>query len=152
MNQQTASFGVLDSRFLARSIGLLDPPSPTTISADASVSEAVALLKETKVGAVIVIDDSDKVVGIFTERDVVLKIDVNEVNLDKTPITERMTTEPYCQMLTDSIAYALHMMSTGGYRHIPLVDEDKHAVGVLSVKNIVDYIVHELVKDLETFT
>ncbi|MCB0343931.1 MAG: CBS domain-containing protein [Bdellovibrionales bacterium] len=151
MNQTAATFGILDNRFLSRSIGLLDPPEPVIIGKDASVAEAVALLKEDKVGAVVIVDETGAVAGIFTERDVVLKLDVCEANLDQVPIAERMTVDPHCQMLTHSMAYALNMMSTGGYRHIPLVDENHHPVGVLSVKNIVDYIVQELLRDLETF-
>lgn len=151
MNQEIAGFGILDNRFLSRSIGLLDPAPPVTVDESASVADAVQLLKQNKVGAVVVVDKAGKVSGIFTERDVVLKLELNESKLEQVPITARMTRDPHCELLTHSIAYALNMMSTGGYRHIPLIDETGAPVGVLTVKDIVDYIVRELVKDLQSF-
>ncbi|MEO8605480.1 MAG: CBS domain-containing protein, partial [bacterium] len=62
-------------------------------------------------------------------------------DLDATPIGEVMTPEPECLTLDDGIAYALNIMHDGGFRRIPLVDDDGHPTGVVTMRNIVDDIV-----------
>ena len=52
-----------------------------------------------------------------------------------------MTPDPECLTPGDRIAYALNKMSVGGFRHIPLVDEDGRPVGVVAMRNIVDFVV-----------
>jgi CBS domain-containing protein len=59
----------------------------------------------------------------------------------KTPVRKLMTGNPETLRPSDSIAYALNKMSLGGYRHIPLVDNSDAPVGVISVKDIVNYLV-----------
>ena len=51
---------------------------------------------------------------------------------------------------TDPIVYALNKMSVGGFRHVPLVDEERRPVGIISVKDIVDYIVDFFPNDVLT--
>ena len=59
-----------------------------------------------------------------------------------------MTANPESLRMTDSIAYALNKMSVGGYRHIPLVDNASAPVGVISVKDIINYIVRFFPKSI----
>ena len=146
-----AQLGVLDHRFLARSVGLLNPPPPLTLSHDAPVRTALELLKQHRVGSLVVVDDQGSIAGIFTERDVVLKFILSDIDIDQTPISALMTPEPHSEQMTCTMAYALNMMSLGGYRHIPLVDDDNMPIGVISVKDIVDYIVGQLTKDIVNF-
>ena len=99
----------------------------------------------------IVTDAKGKIVGMFTERDVVTKISLSAIDINQTPISEVMTKNPQTAHMTTSVAFALNMMSQGGYRHIPIVDEGGTPVGMVSVKNIVDYIASALTKDLFKF-
>ena len=147
-----AQLGVLDHRFLARSVGLLNPPPPLTLPQDASVRAALELLKEHRTGSLVVVDDQCGIVGIFTERDVVLKYILTDIDIDETPISQLMTADPHTEQMTCTMAYALNMMSLGGYRHIPLVDDENMPIGVISVKDIVDYIVGQLTKDIVNFS
>lgn len=144
----TKHFGVLDNRFLSRSLGLLNPKPPITLSETASIDDALALLREHRVGCLVLVDEQEKIAGIFTERDVVLKVSVCDLSLPHTPISSVMTRNPHTEKMTTSMAFALNMMSQGGYRHIPIVDDDGYPVGMVSVKDIVDYIVEQLNKDL----
>ena len=142
------NYGIVDNRFLARSIGLLDPNEPLSVHEEDSVEDAIKLLQKNRIGGLVVINDESKICGIFTERDVVLKICLNGMDLENTPVSKVMTPNPHTEEMTTSIAFALNMMSQGGYRHIPLVDEQEYPVGMISVKDIVDYIVSELTKEL----
>jgi CBS domain-containing protein len=144
----TLNFGVLDNRFLAKSLGLLDPPPPVTVAQSDPLRKALELLEEHKIGCVTILDAESKIAGIFSERDVILKVVLKSIDFDKTPISEVMTARPTVAHMTTPIAYALNMMSQGGFRHLPIVDDENYPVGIVSVKNIIDFIVRSLVKDI----
>jgi CBS domain-containing protein len=78
---------------------------------------------------------------ICSERDIIQKVLV--IGLDPTAVhlEEIMTPDPECLRPDDTVAFALHFMHIGGYRHIPLVNEEHEPVGIVSVKDIVDHIV-----------
>ncbi len=108
---------------------------PTT-----SVRGAIDRMNQNRAGCVLV-EDKDRLVGIFTERDVLTRIVGSGLDLERTPVGEVMTRDPECLSPDERAAYALNKMNVGGFRHIPLVDDDGHAVGVVSMRNVVDYMV-----------
>jgi predicted transcriptional regulator len=61
-------------------------------------------------------------------------------------VKEFMTPDPISERADVSLAFALNLMSNGGFRHIPIVDQDKMPIGVVSVKDVVDHIVRTMVK------
>jgi CBS domain-containing protein len=130
----------LDEETLRHEIRALDPREPIVVEPQASVLEAIALMQQQRVGCVLVAR-SGKLKGIFTERDVLTNVVGKAIDPAKTPIRRLMTPNPESLRLSDSIAYALNKMSVGGYRHIPLVDESLTPVGIISVRDIINYIV-----------
>ena len=130
---------VLDQRMIREPIRLLrpQPRAPLALNPDDSVEAAWRLMREHRVGCVLVVDDG-MLVGILTERDLLLRVDGP---WSPRPIREVMTPEPETLSPDDPIVYALNKMSVGGFRHIPLVDAERRPVGIVSVKDIVDYIV-----------
>ena len=110
------------------------------VAPSASIRQSVELMNERGIGCVLVVED-DRLVGIFTERDVLTRVITGGRDIDSTPIGEVMTRDPECLTLDDGIAYALNMMSDGGFRHIPLVDADGRPTGVVAMRNVVDYMV-----------
>ncbi len=151
MSAAPVNFGIVDKKFLSKSVGLLNPREPLVIRENDSIKSAIDTLKSHKVGCVIIVNDEQKLVGIFTERDVTLKVAGSEMNLSTTLISEVMTPAPHTEQMTTTLAFALNMMSEGGYRHIPIVDDENCPIGIISVKDIVDYIVATLNKDLVAF-
>jgi len=141
-------FGVISSKFLSQSIGVLNPRKPICILQDLLLKEVIDLLQKNSIGSVLVVDSAGVLVGIFTERDCLLKVSGDKVDLNTTKISEVMTPNPQSQMLDSTIAFALNLMSLGGFRHIPIVDQDNMPVGVISVKDIVDHLVHSFNADL----
>jgi len=127
---------VLDQRVLREPIRRLNPRTPLSLSPSATVLQAIQLMREHRVGCVLVVE-GDRLTGIMTERDLLLKLE--QGGLDR-PLTLLMTPEPEVLKADDPIVYALNKMSVGGFRHVPLVDADGRPVGVISVKDIVDYI------------
>lgn len=134
----------LDSIYLSKSIGLLNPKEAKIVSPDTLVEKAIDILKSDSGGSVIITDRDEKLLGIFTERDVLKKIAGNQKSL-KEEISLYMTPNPIGVEMTSPLGYALQLMSEGGFRHVPVVDESKTVLGVLSMKDVVDEIVKSFV-------
>ena len=121
------------------SVSRLHPTPPHHIGPQQSVLEAVALMREKKVGCVLVMD-GERVVGIFTERDLLRKVLAPGRPLSL-PVADFMTRNPVTVHPKEPIGLAIRRMEEGGYRHLPVIDEAGRPVGVLSVKRIVHYLV-----------
>lgn len=104
---------------LTRSLSNLRLRRPSTITPDQAISEAVAILRSDPAGAIVVLD-GEKVVGIFTERDVLHRVALREGAMDE-PIATVMTHEPECVDENDIMAVVLNRMGDGGFRHLPVV-------------------------------
>jgi CBS domain-containing protein len=133
----------------------LHPTPPWQVAPTQSVAEAVALMRAKSVGCVLVCLER-KIVGIFTERDLLRRVMARGKALSA-PVSESMTPQPISVHPKDPIATAIRRMEEGGYRHLPVVVEDK-PVGILSVKRIVHYLVehfpatvYNLPPDSQTF-
>jgi CBS domain-containing protein len=133
---------IVDNTFLAQSVGLLNPKALLTIPDNAPVIEAVRLLQKNKIGCVVVVDGQGKISGIFSERDVILRLLKDDLAVANEPVAAFMTPHPQMIEMTSTIAYALNLMCAGGYRHLPITDEEGYPVGIISVKNILDHIAH----------
>jgi CBS domain-containing protein len=132
----------LGEAVLGATIRELEPRPAVSLPASASVKEAVRLMRDEGIGAVLVTRD-ERPVGIFTERDVMRRVVFSQLSPDA-PLEEVMTPEPETLAIDDAVAFALNRMIVGGFRHIPVVDAHGRAVGVLSQREIVSFIVSVL--------
>ncbi|MBI2805801.1 MAG: CBS domain-containing protein [Planctomycetes bacterium] len=112
---------------------------PLLVDADTSVVAAVNVMNEHHTGCVLV-QEAGKLVGIFTERDVLRRVIFRDGNR-AWKVDAVMTRDPATLPPTASVAYALNKMSVDGYRHIPITDEFGKAIGVVSIKDIVEFVV-----------
>ena len=135
--RETSVRRTLDSRSIHEPLRILNPRSPLSVASSATLREAVTIMREHHVGCVLVVDD-DRLTGILTERDLLLKMEGAD---PAEPVARFMTPDPETLQLDDPIVWALNRMAVGGYRHVPLVDDEGRPVGILSVKDIVHYIV-----------
>lgn len=110
------------------------------VAPTASVRTAIECMNSHSLGCVLV-EDKDRLVGIFTERDVLTKIVGTGADIDATPVSEVMTEDPETLSPDDKVSFALNKMTVGGFRRIPLIDEEGRAAGVVSMRNVVDYMV-----------
>lgn len=113
---------------------------PVSVPRNATAADAIEEMTTHSIGCVLVVDN-DRLVGVFTERDVLRKIAAEGLAAEAVAIESVMTPDPECLTLDDSLAYALHHMSVGGFRHIPLVDDDGRPSGVIAMRAIVDFMV-----------
>jgi CBS domain-containing protein len=121
------------------SVSRLHPTPPHHVAPQQTVAAAVALMREKKVGCILVMD-GERVVGIFTERDLLRKVLAAGRPLSL-PVADFMTRNPVTVHPKEPIGLAIRRMEEGGYRHLPVIDEAGRPVGVLSVKRIVHYLV-----------
>ncbi len=136
---------------LARSVmednlGRLDWDTPVCVAPDTSALEVARLMKNTNSGCALVVDGK-KLVGIFTEHDVLLRMigsptDLSLSNTGDVPIKELMSRNPETLDEEDSVAEALNRMSLGRYRHIPFRKSDG-TYSVASIKSVLKYIAQE---------
>jgi CBS domain-containing protein len=137
---------VLDQRMIREPIRYLEPRAPLALAPTASVRDAVRMMREHRIGCLLVVE-GDRLAGIITERDLLLKLEPGDGGRT---VRELMTPDPEVLTLDDPIVYALNKMSVGGFRHVPLVDAARRPVGIVSVKDIIDYIVDFFAKDVLT--
>ncbi len=120
----------------------MKPKPAATLQEMGTIRAAVQLMLDEKLNAILVERDG-KPVGIFTERDLMRRVVAAGIDLDRA-IEEVMTPDPETLGLDDGIAFALNRMVVGGYRNVPVVDENGALVGVLSQREVVHYIVSVL--------
>jgi CBS domain-containing protein len=120
------------------SVWRLQPALPLQIRSTQTVADAVALMREEQVGCLLIYQEN-KMVGIFTERDLLRRVLAKGKPLTA-PVCECMTSDPIVVHKKEPISGAIRRMEEGGYRHLPVVDEGGRVVGLLSVKKIVHYL------------
>lgn len=108
-------------------------------SPDASVYEALQLLAEKNIGALVVLRDGG-LVGVVSERDYARKVDLHGKTSVKTPVKEIMTEEVIMVGSESSVEEAMALMTDKRIRHLPVVEGDK-IVGVVSIGDLVKAII-----------
>lgn len=116
----------------------LVPREPLVVSPDTPVGQTLQRMVSRGVGCAVVVANHE-VVGIFTEKDLLFELNVDFLELADRPVSEFMTRSVETLDLDDPIAYALHKMDLGGYRHIPILAECRIA-GIISVRDILNHI------------
>lgn len=111
------------------------------VSPDTSAIEVVRKMKEAGLGCALVLENG-KLVGIFTERDLLNKLTGKNASSEDTAVKELMSANPETLRETDSVATALNKMSIGRYRHVPVKKADG-SYSVTSIKHVLKYIAKE---------
>ena len=121
-----------------------------TVTASDPVSVAVRMMSSLKIGALPVIERG-ALVGIFSERDVLIRIVDKGLDPDKTPVSEVMTPHPTLVPSTMEVDEAMRMMSKGHFRHLPVVDKGQ-LVGMVSMGDIAARVIHNQQSQLNSMT
>jgi len=132
----------LGEGILASAVRALEPRPALCVSTDTPIRQAIALMVEQEIGAVLV-EREGKVVGIFTERDVLRRVVLRGLDQGQ-PVGEVMTRDPETLGPDDGIAFALNRMIVGGFRHVPIVSDAGRPLAVLSLREVVAFIVELL--------
>lgn len=116
----------------------LVPREPLVVAPETPVGEVLRRMVDRSGGCAVIVRDHD-VVGIFTDRDALVRLNVEAPHLADRPISEFMTAPVETLELSDRIAFALHKMDLGGYRHLPILSGGR-VTGIISVRDILHYL------------
>ncbi|MCK0507845.1 MULTISPECIES: CBS domain-containing protein [Aromatoleum] len=112
---------------------VIEHQSILTAPRDISVREATRRMAQAGVGA-IMITDAERLVGIFTERDALVRVLAAGLDAESVRLDQVMTASPQTAMPDIPLGHALHMMYDGGFRHIPIVDNGR-PIGMVSARD-----------------
>jgi CBS domain-containing protein len=124
-------------------ISALAPKRPITVTPATPVGEVLRVMVERKIGCVVVAE-GDKAVGIFSERDALVKLNTEAPRLAGRPVSEFMTPSPQTVVADAKIAFAVQRMDLGGYRHLPIVGDRGGLVGIISARDILRHVTDKL--------
>lgn len=111
-----------------------------SVNADDTVMAAAVYMRERNVGAVPVLR-SDALVGVFSERDIMTRVLIEQRDPRTTKVSEVMTHDPRVVGLDELVDRCMLLMKQGGFRHLPVLDGSNHVVGFLSMR---DLLLHDL--------
>ena len=117
----------------------LDLSSFKTVQSGTSIRTTLSVMRQNRIGAILVEDEKHNLIGIFTERDVLLKV-ASVPNILDWPVDNVMTDEPQCVRTTTSVGLALELMNSGDYRNVPVQDENGSVVGNLSQQAMITFL------------
>lgn len=124
-----------------------------SVSPDETVFRALETMAEHNIGAVLVLD-GDELSGILTERDYARKVKLQALGSNETPVGQIMTTVVHTVGPTATVAECMQLMTDQRVRHLPVVDDEGHLVGVVSIGDVVKAMIaqqRDLIADLERY-
>jgi CBS domain-containing protein len=116
----------------------LDLDTPVVLDEGCPLRDLIQRLRDANSGCALLTRDS-RLAGIFTERDLVVRVLGAEYTLDQ-PVAQWMTSNPDCVSPSDTIRKAVRLMQRGGFRSVPVVDKQGHVVGCVRHKDIIKYL------------
>lgn len=129
----------IERGLLVDRVARLQPKPPITVTVSTPVRDVLQLLVDRQIGCVFV-TEGDSIVGVFSERDALMRLNTQAPNYMDEPISRFMTPNPQSLPASARLAYAVHQMDLGGYRHLPILDDQGRAEGVISVRDILRYL------------
>lgn len=106
------------------------------VKPDCNTYDASRIMCENHVGCIPVCDDEKKVVGILTDRDIILRVVACNKETKQTPVSEIMTTNVYTCKAEKDITEAQNLMAQNQIRRVPIVDQQNKMVGILSMGDL----------------
>jgi len=120
---------------------------PVTADKSMSVLNAARLMKQHNIGALLVVDGT-RLIGIFTERDALMRVVAGSLDPSVTRLAQVMTPQPQTIDADEPFVKALRMMHEGNFRHIPVVEYGR-PLGMVSVRDALSEDLMELRMDLD---
>ena len=141
------AIGPLNTEFLAKPLSVLDPKEPVLVKESTLIKDIIPLFQTHKCEAVFVTDIDEKLVGIYTERDLVLK-SLKDDDFENKQVSVYMTKDVLSGKMDYTIAYVLNILSDGGFKQFPIIDDNGYPIAHITLRSILDYIVNESIKPL----
>ncbi|MBF9171622.1 CBS domain-containing protein [Xanthomonas campestris] len=118
-----------------------------SVAADAAVIEAIRLMADKSIGAVLVIE-GERLVGIVSERDYARKVVLRDRSSSSTSVAEIMSHAVVTVSPADSVEHCMQLMTDGRFRHLPVVDNGR-VQGVISIGDLVKAVIEAQQQDID---
>ena len=142
----------LSNEVLRLPLRALKIQEPVMVPPTMTVQSAVLKMQTHRTGCVLLVDSElagqRKLIGIFTERDLLYKVIGKIKDISTVHVSEFSTQNPETMRLDDTIGHALNLMHVGGYRHIPVVNDKYEPLGVISIKDAVAFLSEHFPEDV----
>ena len=113
-----------------------------TVPVTATIKEALILMAEKNIGAVVVMD-GDQIVGIYSERDYARHASQQDKLLLEEPVVDHMTRAVYFVTPQQPIEECMMLMTSRHIRHIPVLEDETRLVGIISIGDVVKHVLEE---------
>jgi len=150
-SEQDSSGTALSAETFRASIQNISMPKVICVDESSSIKNVIDIMQNKRIGSIVVTHEG-KLSGIVTERDILMKVICLIDDLENTPVTKVMTSDPQSLRKEDEIAYILNNMHVGGYRHIPIVNEVGEPVSMISIKDVVSWILDHFPREITNLT
>ncbi len=147
-NACSTNIGGIDQELLCVNVASLNLPEPLRVNEYEQVEEVMTLLQTNNTGCALVTEERGTLCGIFSERDYLTKLFGQGQEELKRPISEYMTPDPLTVTADCTLAYALNIMSHGGFRHVPVMDNTGVPISLLSQRDVGDFLVQRFTEDI----
>ncbi len=114
-----------------------------TVDFQEKVRVALDILMKNKISCLPVLDDSGKVMGVISERDILRELHANSGNLDSRYVGDAMTRDILIGLVDDDLDYIMNIMSKNNIRHMPIMSGHE-LVGILSIRDVVKGLMHKV--------
>jgi CBS domain-containing protein len=131
----------------AARVGDLSPRPHARVSVDDAMWKVVSEMKTKGRGAVLIEEDG-ALVGIFTERDLLNRIDYGDALWSHVVVRDVMTPHPMVIRSDDSLSEALRRLTAGHRRHLPIVDQRGHVLGLISIRDILTFVAQRFPEEM----
>jgi len=128
-------------------LGAKTDASRYAVKATETVYRAIRLMADRRIGAILVVEQGI-VIGIFTERDYIMRVEVEGRAAKETLLREVMTDKMYTVTTSTSIEHCLALMTRYRFRHLPVVEEGK-LVGIISMRDAIGAVLEEYGADIQ---
>lgn len=129
----------LERNLLEDRIGRLNVRKPLLASPGEAVGDVMRRLAEAREGYAVVVDSQENILGVFTDRDALMEVNVDIADKASLPVSQFMTANVDTLAIEDRIVFVLHRMDVGGYRHVPILVDGRLA-GIVSVRDVLEYL------------
>lgn len=129
----------LEQALVEEELGCIRHEPFVAIAPDTTVGEAVKKLAGLHI-ACLLIAEGDKLVGVFSERDVLARVALEFEQVKDNPVSDVMTSDPIFVCENDSAVVALSVMAICGYRHVPVLDLNDNLVGIISPQRVTEFL------------
>ena len=129
----------IEKALLEQTVGVVESQPCAIVAPDTPVHQAVQRMANLEVGC-LVVAENERLVGVFTKRDVLDKVALQYNEVKDQPVREVMTPKPEFVFETDAVAAALCVMASGGHRHVPVLDSEERIVGIVSPMRVTAFL------------